>query len=97
MNRGAPARPLGRAHRLAGEQPEPSLTVGLVHHSLMIVKSRKADRRTQRTRRRLSGALIALVEDKRFDDITVQNVIERADVGRATSYTHFREIGRAHV
>src|SRR5260221_9921298 len=57
----------------------------------MTVKPRKADRRTQRTRRRLSGALIELVEEKRFDDITVQNVIERADVGRATFYTHFRD------
>src|SRR5260221_3050753 len=88
---GALARPLGRAHRLAGEQPEPSLTVGLVPHTLMTVKPRKADRRIQRTRRRLSGALIELVEEKRFDDITVQNVIERADVGRATFYTHFRD------
>ena len=50
-----------------------------------------SDRRTQRTRRRLSGALVELVEEKRFDDITVQNVIERADVGRATFYSHFRD------
>jgi AcrR family transcriptional regulator len=50
-----------------------------------------SDRRTQRTRRRLSGALVELVKEKRFDDITVQNVIERADVGRATFYSHFRD------
>jgi len=52
---------------------------------------KRADRRTQRTRRRLSGALVELVKEKRFDDITVQNVIERADVGRATFYSHFRD------
>ena len=52
---------------------------------------KRSDRRTQRTRRRLSGALVELVKEKRFDDITVQNVIERADVGRATFYTHFRD------
>jgi len=52
---------------------------------------KRPDRRTQRTRRRLSGALVELVEEKRFDDITVQNVIERADVGRATFYSHFRD------
>lgn len=50
-----------------------------------------SDRRTQRTRRRLSSALVELVKEKRFDDITVQNVIERADVGRATFYSHFRD------
>jgi AcrR family transcriptional regulator len=53
--------------------------------------NKRPDRRTQRTRRRLSGALVELVEEKRFDDITVQNVIERADVGRATFYSHFRD------
>ena len=52
---------------------------------------KRPDRRTQRTRRRLSGALVELVEEKRFDDITVQNVIERAEVGRATFYSHFRD------
>ena len=50
-----------------------------------------SDRRIQRTRRRLSGALVELVKEKRFDDITVQNVIERAEVGRATFYSHFRD------
>jgi AcrR family transcriptional regulator len=52
---------------------------------------KRPDRRIQRTRRRLGGALVELVEEKRFDDITVQNVIERADVGRATFYSHFRD------
>ena len=52
---------------------------------------KKADRRTRRTRSRLSGAMVELIKEKRFDDITVQNVIDRADVGRATFYTHFRD------
>lgn len=56
----------------------------------MAVK-KKADRRTNRTRRQLSEALVELVQEKRFDDITVQNVIDRADVGRSTFYTHFRD------
>ena len=49
------------------------------------------DRRSSRTRRQLSSALVDLVKEKRFDDITVQNVIERADVGRSTFYSHFRD------
>src|SRR6266403_4796981 len=57
----------------------------------MTVKSKKADRRTSRTRRSLSAAMVELVKEKRFDDITVQNVIDRADVGRSTFYSHFRD------
>jgi len=57
----------------------------------MRLKSKKADRRTSRTRSSLSSALVELVEEKRFDDITVQNVIDRANVGRSTFYSHFRD------
>jgi|ERR1051326_1356344 AcrR family transcriptional regulator len=57
----------------------------------MTGKSSRTDRRTQRTRRQLSIALNELIKEKRFNDITVQNVIERADVGRATFYSHFRD------
>ncbi len=57
----------------------------------MAVKSKKTDRRTNRTRRSLSAAMVELVKEKRFDDITVQNVIDRADVGRSTFYSHFRD------
>jgi AcrR family transcriptional regulator len=56
-----------------------------------MVMKKKSDRRPQRTRRLLSRALVGLITEKRFDDITVQNVIDRADVGRSTFYTHFRD------
>lgn len=52
---------------------------------------KKTDRRTVRTKRSLSQAMVDLIKEKRFDDITVQNVIDRADVGRSTFYTHFRD------
>jgi AcrR family transcriptional regulator len=52
---------------------------------------KKTDRRTNRTRRQLSSALVDLVKEKRFDEISVQNVIDRADVGRSTFYSHFRD------
>jgi AcrR family transcriptional regulator len=53
--------------------------------------NKKPDRRTQRTRRQLNGALVDLIKEKRFDDITVQNMIDRAGVGRSTFYSHFRD------
>ena len=52
---------------------------------------KKTDRRIQRTRHSLTHAMVDLVTEKRFDDITVQNPIDRADIGRSTFYTHFRD------
>jgi len=51
---------------------------------------RKHDRRVVRTRRALGRALVELMLARRFDDITVQQVLDRARVGRATFYAHFR-------
>ena len=56
-----------------------------------MVRKKKPDRRTQRTRHSLTHAMVELVTEKRFDDITVQNLIDRADIGRSTFYTHFRD------
>ena len=52
---------------------------------------KNSDRRKERTKRHLSEALVELVKEKRFDDISVQNLIDRADIGRSTFYTHFRD------
>lgn len=51
----------------------------------------KHDRRSQRTRRLLGDAMVALLAQKRYDAITVQDIIDRANVGRTTFYTHFRD------
>jgi AcrR family transcriptional regulator len=50
---------------------------------------KREDRRIQRTRQLLVDALLALVQERGFDDVTVQEVIDRANVGRATFYAHF--------
>lgn len=50
---------------------------------------RKTDRRVRRTRDALGDALVALMHEKPFDEITVQHVLDRARVGRSTFYTHF--------
>jgi AcrR family transcriptional regulator len=49
------------------------------------------DRRVRRTRRLLREALLALVLEKGYDKVTVQDVLDRADFGRATFYAHFRD------
>jgi AcrR family transcriptional regulator len=54
-------------------------------------RPRAEDRRVRRTRRLLREALIALILEKGYDKVTVQDVLDRADVGRATFYAHFRD------
>jgi AcrR family transcriptional regulator len=47
------------------------------------------DRRVDRTHRLLQEALIAEILAKGYDAVTVQDIIDRADVGRSTFYSHF--------
>lgn len=48
------------------------------------------DRRVQRSKQFLYSALMSLITEKRFDKITVQEIIDRANVGRTTFYAHFQ-------
>lgn len=48
-----------------------------------------ADRRVRRTRTRLRQALFDLITEKGYDHTTVQDIIDRADVGRSTFYHHY--------
>ncbi len=49
----------------------------------------KTDRRVQRTRELLQKALIELISERRYDSITIQDIVDRANVGRTTFYTHY--------
>jgi AcrR family transcriptional regulator len=49
------------------------------------------DRRSQRTRHLLSAAFVQLLKEKGYSAITVSDIIERADIGRSTFYSHFRD------
>jgi hypothetical protein len=48
------------------------------------------DRRIRGTQKSLHDALISLVFEKNYDSITVQEILDRADVGRAKFYAHFK-------
>src|SRR5437660_10097620 len=52
---------------------------------------RKPDERIRRTHERLGSALMELIQEKPIDDVTVQEVLDRASVGRSTFYLHFND------
>jgi AcrR family transcriptional regulator len=52
---------------------------------------RELDQRIRRTHERLGTALVALIQERPIDDVTVQDVLDRASVGRSTFYLHFRD------
>ncbi len=54
-------------------------------------EERVSDRRVQKTRKLLHEAMMALLHEKRYDDIVVKEILDRANVGRSTFYTHFRD------
>src|SRR4051794_9415658 len=54
-------------------------------------ETKRDDRRSLRTRRALGEALVDLMLEKRYDTITVQEIIDRADVGRSTFYAHYMD------
>ena len=56
-----------------------------------ITNGHKIDPRIERTREALRGALMALIEEKGFDAISVQDIAERARLNRATFYLHYRD------
>jgi len=54
-------------------------------------RSGTLDRRVQKTRASLHDALITLAREKPYPAIAVKEILDRANVGRSTFYTHYRD------
>jgi AcrR family transcriptional regulator len=50
----------------------------------------KTDRRVQRTRDLLQQALLDLINERGYEAVTIQDIVDRANVGRTTFYAHYR-------
>ena len=64
---------------------------GLVRTHIPHLKRKKVDARVRKTRDALGDAIVSLMQERPFDTITVQDVLDRAKVGRSTFYTHFSD------
>jgi AcrR family transcriptional regulator len=53
------------------------------------MKQQKADRRSQRTYRLVSSTFIELLLEKPYEEILVQDILDRAGIGRTTFYAHY--------
>jgi AcrR family transcriptional regulator len=53
-------------------------------------KNTPPNRQVERTRQFLLNALIDLIVEKGYEKVTVQDIIDRANVGRTTFYSHFQ-------
>ncbi len=58
----------------------------------MTKPNRKPDRRVRRTRRQLQTALRELIQDKPYNKITKVDVVQQADISRATFYLHYETV-----
>lgn len=50
------------------------------------------DRRIRRTRKLLGDALISLALEKAYDEISIQEITDRADIGYRTFFRHYSDI-----
>ncbi|NJO84769.1 MAG: TetR/AcrR family transcriptional regulator [Blastochloris sp.] len=57
----------------------------------MMPQPSRIDRRRQRTRAQLLDSLIALLQEKPYDQITIQDITDQADINRATFYLHYKD------
>ena len=48
------------------------------------------DRREEKTIETIYQAFTNLINTKDFDDITIQNILDEAKIGRSTFYCHFK-------
>ncbi len=53
--------------------------------------ARRLDRRVQRTRKMLRESLLSLILEEGFDEISIQDITDKANLGRATFYLHFKD------
>jgi len=91
--------PIRLCGSISGDRQQPIATIrsqanatgSVVREREASVGTTKTDRRVRRTRELLQRALLSLVQERGYERITVQDILDRADVGRSTFYAHYRD------
>ncbi|MDR3574641.1 MAG: TetR/AcrR family transcriptional regulator [Anaerolineaceae bacterium] len=55
------------------------------------METERNDRRINRTRRLLRDSLLSLILEKGYAAVTIEEITERADLGRTTFYLHYKD------
>ncbi|HJJ34608.1 MAG TPA: TetR/AcrR family transcriptional regulator [Methanocorpusculum sp.] len=76
------ARPSGRT--------DPNMTQNL-QNDILTPDSGPRDRRFLKTERAIRCAFIDLVAEKGFDELSVKDIVDAADIGRGTFYLHYKD------
>ena len=58
----------------------------------MADKERKTDRRVIKTKRAIRNALATLMTEKNYNDITIKDIADTADINRKTFYNYYRGV-----
>lgn len=62
----------------------------------MEMRNKKTDRRSMRSKKAILDAFADLVLEKDIKNISVANIIKRANIGRTTFYAHFEDTANLH-
>src|SRR5829696_7836983 len=63
----------------------------IVRKEVKTMPQNDLDRRVQKTRKLLQDALIELVAEKGYEAVTIQEILDKANVGRSAFYAHFQD------
>jgi AcrR family transcriptional regulator len=63
----------------------------IIQESLVTFIMPKVDRRIVKSQEAIKKAIIELMSEKNFDDITIQDISDRANVNRGTIYLHYQD------
>lgn len=67
------------------------LKLSIIEERLVHRKMAKVDRRILKSQEAIKKAVIELMSEKGFDNVTIQDISDRANVHRATIYLHYQD------